>query len=129
MTKSTKALRERNQDDQRGATLEFEAIIKNRRFAVCYLLALASEQSSGVIFDNLVKELSYHESLFVINQQNFSDVIMQELDIAFASGIPYIEHNRVLSPQTRVNIKELMLGAPKEVVETLNEISHKTMSK
>lgn len=66
MTKSTKALRERNQEDQRGATLEFEGIIKNRRLAISYLLAIASEQGSGICFDKLVKEMALHEPLFVI---------------------------------------------------------------
>ena len=129
MTKSTKALRERNQEDQRGATLELEAIIKNRRFAISYLLALASEQDSGVYFDKLVAELASHESFFVIDKQNFAKVIRSELEIAYATGIPFREENRVLFPLTRLNVDELTAGAPGEIVAFLHSISTKVMSK
>lgn len=129
MTKSTKALRERYQEDQRGATLEFEGIIKNRRFGISYLLALASEQGCGLVFDDLVKEMVLYEGLFVIDKQTFLEVMRSELAIAFATGIPFYENKRVLFPLTRVNIGELMLGAPKEVINTVQEISKKTMSK
>lgn len=129
MTKSTKALRERNQEEQRGTTLELEGVIKNRRFAICYLLALASEQDSGVGFDNLVAELASYEPFFVIDKQNFARVMHSELDIAFATGIPFSEQNRVLFPLTRLNIGELTSGAPGEVIAFLQSISKNVMSK
>ena len=129
MTKSTKALRERNQEDQRGATLELEAIIKNRRFAISYLFALASEQDSGVYFDKLVSELASHEPFFVIDKQNFAKVIHSELEIAYATGIPFREENRVLSPLTRLNVDELTSGAPGEIVAFLHGVSTNIMSK
>ncbi len=129
MTKSTKALRERNQEEQRGATLELEEVIKNRRFAICYLLALASEQDSGVNFDKLVMELAAFEPHFVIDRQNFADVMRSELSIAFTTGIPFYEKNRVLIPMTRLNIDELASGAPEEVIKTLQKISSNMMSR
>lgn len=129
MTKSTKALRERNQEEQRGATLELEAIIKNRRFAISYLLALASEQDSGVYFDKLVSELASHEPFFVIDKQNLAKVIHSELEIAYATGIPFREENRVLFPLTRLNVNELTSGAPGEIVAFLHGVSANIMSK
>ena len=129
MTKSTKALRERNQEDQRGATLELEGIIKNRRFGICYLLALASEQNSGVNFDKLVTELAAFDPYFVVDKHNFNDVMRSELGIAFTTGIPFYEKNRVLIPLTRLNIDELVAGAPEEVITTLQKISNNVMSK
>jgi len=129
MTKSTKALRERNQEDQRGATLELEAIIKNRRFAISYMLALASEQDSGVNFDKLATELASHEPFFVIDKQNFTQVMHSELEIAFATGIPFREENRVLFPLTRLNVGELTSGAPGELITFLQSVSAKIMSK
>jgi hypothetical protein len=129
MTKSTKALRERNQEEQRGVTLELEAIIKNRRIAISYLLALASEQNSGVHFDKLVTELASYKPLFVIDKQNFANVMHSELEIAFATGIPFHEENRILFPLTRLNIGELTFGAPGEIIEILQNVSSNIISK
>ena len=129
MTKSTKALRERNQEEQRGVTLELEGIIKNRRFAISYLLALASEQDSGLHFDKLVTELASHEPFFVIDKQNFAKVMQSELEIAFATGIPFHEENRVLFPLTRLNLGELTSGAPGEIIKILQNVSTNIMSK
>jgi hypothetical protein len=123
MTKSTKALRERNQEEQRGVTLEFERTIKNRRFAISYLLAIASEQDSGVHFDKLVTELTSYETFFVIDKHNFAKVMKSELGIAFATGIPFRHKNRVLFPLTRLNISELSSGAPKELIDFLQKVS------
>jgi len=129
MTKSTKALRERNQEEQRGVTLELEGVIKNRRFAISYLLALASEQDSGVHFDKLVTELASHDPFFVISKQNFTKVMHSELEIAFATGIPFHEENRVLFPLTRLNVGELTSGAPGEIIKILQSVSTNIMSK
>lgn len=129
MTKSTKALRERNQEEQRGVTLELEGIIKNRRFAISYLLALASEQDSGVHFDKLVTELASYEPFFVIDKQNFAKVMHSELEIAFATGIPFREENRVLFPLTRLNIGELTSGASGEIIKILQNVSTNIMNK
>ena len=129
MTKSTKALRERNQEEQRGVTLELEGIIKNRRFAISYLLALASEQNFGVHFDSLVTELASNAPLFVIDKQNLANVMHSELNIAFATGIPFYEKNRVLFPLTRLNIGELTFGAPAQVSDILRNVSTRVMSK
>lgn len=128
MTKSTKALRERNQEEQRSTTLELEKTIKNRRFAICYLLALASEKGFSIDFDSMVTELALNGPLFVIDKQNFAGVMRSELDIAFATGIPFSEQNRILFPLTRLNMDELSLGAPKEIIATLQNISEQVMS-
>lgn len=129
MTKSTKVLRERNQEEQRGATLAVEGVVKNRRFAISYLLALASEQGTGVHFDRLLTGLASYESLFVIDKVNFARVMRSELEIAFPTGIPFYEENRVLFPLTRLNIEELTLGAPKQVIGALRNVSKGVMSK
>lgn len=128
MTKSTKALRERNQEEQRSATLELEKTIKNRRFAICYLLALAAEEDCGIDFDSMVNELALNDSSFVIDKHNFVGVMRSELDIAFTTGIPFNEQNRILFPLTRLNMDELSLGAPKGIIESLQSISKKVMS-
>ena len=128
MTKSTKALRERNQEAQRAATMAIETIVRNRRFAVSYLLALASEQGAGVHFDLLLAGLSSHKPLFVIDESGFAEVMRAELEMAFATGIPFYEHNKVLVPLTRLNINELARGAPEQVIETLTNIFKEVVS-
>lgn len=129
MTKSTKALRERNQEEQRSITLGVESIIKNRRFAISYLLALASEQDSGVSFDKMVSELASHEAFFIINKQQFAEVLNSELEISFIAGIPFIDRNRILFPLTKLNVTELSKGAPKEVIALLQDLSKKVLAK
>jgi len=129
MTKSTKALRERNQEEQRGTTLALEGVVKNRRFAISYLLALASEQGVGVHFDRLLTGLASYESLFVIDKVNFAKVMRSELEVAFPTGIPFYEENRVLFPLTRLNVEELVLGAPEQVIGALQNIYKDVTSK
>ena len=46
----------------------------------------------------------------------------EEINIALISGIPFtIKDNDKLYPLTGINISELALNAPSELIETLNE--------
>jgi hypothetical protein len=76
----------------------------------------------------MVNELALNDSSFVIDKHNFVGVMRSELDIAFTTGIPFNEQNRILFPLTRLNMDELSLGAPKGIIESLQSISKKVMS-
>ena len=122
MTKSTRSLRERNQELVRNTSLQFESIIKNRRFAIVYLLAKASENEKKVNLTELINHLKIYPDLFVINTNDFDNVISTELEIAQVAGIPYEYNNNILKPLTKVNIVKLSIGAPSPLISTLDNI-------
>lgn len=121
MTKSTKALRERGQEEIRGLSLSVEKKVKNRRFAIVFALGEASERDKRLDFNILVNRLS-KENLFVIDKSDFIDVMQIDKDIAITSGIPFIEEKGALKPLTKINMDELKIGAPDEVITSLTKI-------
>ena len=64
-------------------------------------------------------------NLFVISDYDLEETINTEIEIAFMAGIPYIL--RIINGQSRLqpikglNIKELEVGAPQYLINTLNE--------
>src|SRR5690606_15475953 len=93
MTKSTKALREKGQDKIRNATLQIESKLKNRRFALVYLLALLGKDNKIGSFDKLITELSEHPDLFVVNQSDFREIMELELkQISITSGLVFVQN-------------------------------------
>ncbi len=122
MTKSTKALRERNQELERSITLKFEPIVKNRRFALIYLLAKASTDNKNLDISKTIFLLKKYPDLFVVNSKDFDTVMISELEIATVTGIPYSFKKNVLSPLTKINIKKASQGAPPKLLSTLNKI-------
>lgn len=125
MTKSTKALRERNQEDVRSLTLKFEPIIKNRRFAIVYCLAKKSEKNENLNYENLIQELIKYPELFVVDKKTFDKVMDQELKIANVAGIPFERKDDMLIPMTRLNLRHLEMGVPKSVIKALDNILKK----
>lgn len=125
MTKSTKALRERNQEDVRSLTLKFEPIIKNRRFAIIYSLAKKSEKNGNLNYRKLIQELIKYPELFVVDKKAFDKVMDRELKIANVAGIPFERKGDLLIPMTNLNIIHLKLGAPNPLIKTLDQILEK----
>lgn len=125
MTKSTKALRERNQSDQRDLTLKNEFKIRNRRFAIVYLLAKKSNENKNLNFNDFLKLLSKYPDLFVIEPSTFEKVMEIELGIANMAGIPYERKGVVLRPLTILDMDALKSGAPPQLLSLLDTISTK----
>ena len=125
MTKSTKALRERNQEEERNITLKYEPIINNRRFAIVYGLAKKSEVNQILNFDKFLIELKRYPDLFVVNKDNFEEIMDKELEIANVSGIPYEREKDKLVPLTELNITHLKVGAPQSIIKALDKIISK----
>lgn len=121
MTKSTKALRERGQSTIRESSMGLEEKVKNRRIAIVYSLALASNENCGVNFQRLLTELLKYEDLFVVNPTDFIRVMSIEIDIAIVSGIPYKTKNNILEPLTRLDLDVLLEEAPKKVISAVQE--------
>jgi len=122
MTKSTKALRERGQADIRNATLGIEEKVKNRRFAISYLLSLASEDKKALDYLKIIVTLEKHPDLFVINSSLFAGAMEQEINIAITAGIPFERKRGMIYPKTLCNLKVLKYGAPEKVVKLIEEI-------
>ena len=123
MTKSTKALRERGQENIRKISLKYERIIKNRRFCIVFALAKCSDLGKKLNFNNLINVMRRYPSLFVIEEIDFHNIMLEELSIAFVTGIPYtLTSENLLKPLTKLNMNVLTEGAPNEIVETVNTI-------
>lgn len=126
MTKSTKALREKGQDKIRGATLQIESKLKNRRFALVYMLALCAENNKELNFKVLIKELLKYPDFFVIDKDDFSRVMRAEIEqMSITSGMVFSEKSGLLTPLVLCDIEYLKKDTPKELLDILNLISQK----
>ncbi|MGI6717955.1 MAG: hypothetical protein ACOX4D_02190 [Bacteroidales bacterium] len=123
LTKLTAALRENNQSVVREATLIYEPKINNRRFAILYILNKAFQSGTKVLFDNILTFFHLHYDSFVITDDNLPSVVQNELEIAYMAGIPFDTINNdgqiFIKPLTGININELSIGAPKEIINIL----------
>jgi hypothetical protein len=123
MTKSTKALREKGQGSIRGATLQIESKLRNRRLAVVYLLALASKDDRKINFKDLIDQLVLYPDLFVINKSDFPRVMREELDqMSVTSGVVFKEDQQGIMPLVTCSIQNLIYSAPEELINTLNHV-------
>ena len=123
MTKNTKALREKGQDRIRNATLHIESKLKNRRFALLYILALCANDNKKLNLKNLLKELLKYPDMFVINRHDFVRVMISELEqMSITSGIVFSKIEDNLIPMVSCNLNYLKCDAPEDLVDLLNKI-------
>lgn len=127
MTKSTKALRERGQQNIRNISLQEENKVKNRRYAIVYCLALCSRDNLRLNYDKFLDQLLKYPNLFVVSNDEFKSVMQIEKDIAVVSGIPFIEKGNILKPLTKISIENLTKDAPPEVTEVIDIIYSKIL--
>mgnify|MGYP002858634826 FL=1 len=125
LTKMNFCLRENGMMSVREATRYYEEIIKNRRFAILYLLNMAYENETTIAVDEIIEIMRAHPNLFVVSDYDLEETINTEIEIAFMAGIPYIlriiHGQSRLQPMKGLNIKELEVGAPQYLINTLNE--------
>lgn len=128
LTKMTSSLRENGQSIVREATIYYEEKIKNRRFAILYLLNLAYQNRTAVSLSDIIDVLKGDKNKFVVDEETLEEIISDEIQIAFMAGIPFVVRimngKDYLQPLIGLNIDELASGAPKEVVEYLNQYSY-----
>lgn len=124
LTKNTGALRENNQAKIRELTLKVEPKIKNRRYAIIYALNKAYLEKTTLDFDTLIDFLNNYPDLFIVNQESFEDVMYSELNIAFMVGTPFsIGINNELKPLVGVDMSEVNLGAPDDLINVMNKFN------
>jgi len=122
LTKSIRALRERGQESIRKFSLVYESCVKNRRFAITYALAKCAENKTTLDFNKFVESLRKHSKYFVINNTKFKQVMAAESKIAVLCGIPFDYQKGIMTPLTKINLKELSKGAPLEVIQKVNDV-------
>ena len=125
LTKMNFCLRENGMMSVREATRYYEEIIKNRRFAILYLLNMAYENNTTIAVDDMIEIMRTYPNLFVVSDYDLEDTINTEIEIAFMAGIPYvlriIDGQNRLQPIKGLNIKELQVGAPQILINTLKQ--------
>ena len=121
LTKNVGALRENNQQSIRELTMQVEPKIQNRRFAVLYILNKAFNQKASVSLNTLVSFMLDYEAYFVIEKERMYHTMCEEINIAIISGLLFeIKGSDIIHPLTGVNINELSLNAPNELVNILD---------
>lgn len=129
LTKMTGSLRENGQALIRKATLNFESQIKNRRFAIIYILNSQFKKGKAEPLKHLESFLTEHPSLFIITERDFEKTLLNEIEIAPIAGIPYEvitnRHGIFLNPKNEINMKEVITQrTPQNVIEVLKEECH-----
>ena len=128
LTKMNFCLRENGQSDVREATMYFETKIKNRRFAILFLLNLAFQNKTAVALSDIIDVLKEDKDKFVVSEEDLEETISTEIEIAFMAGIPYIRRymneKLYLQPTKGLNLNELEVGAPQDVINFLNQYSY-----
>lgn len=125
LTKMNFCLRENGMMSVREATRYYEEKIKNRRFAILYFLNMAYENKTTVAVEDILEIMRTYPNLFVVSDYDLEETINTEIEIAFMAGIPYVL--RIINGQSRLqpikglNIKELQVGAPQILINTLKE--------
>lgn len=123
LTKLTAALREHNQDVIRKATLHYEKIIKNRRFAIIYLLNRAYQNNTYLSLDKLIDFMFENKSSLLTTEADITELLYSEMEICNMAGIPFDVINSFgkikFKPLCGINIEELSSTANEEVVSLL----------
>lgn len=122
LTKSVRSLRERGQEQVRLATMQADEKVMNRRFALAYLLANASNEDKAINFDALTRFMRQHEE-FVVNQGSFEDTMREEIGTAFIVGLPVEVRGTTLKPLTKIDIGVLSYGAPQAILDKVHQMS------
>jgi hypothetical protein len=123
MTKNTRALRERGQAAIRSATMSIETKIKNRRFAIVYALAVASDSQKALDLSLLIEHLKRYPELFVIDDADFARVMNSEIGIATSAGMVFsVSGINRLHPLVLCDVENLSGGAPDQLLSFLSKI-------
>jgi hypothetical protein len=124
LIKDVNALREKGQEQIRNETKKLVGKIRNRRFAIIYLLNDSFQNNIDLEFGKMVDFLEAFPLFFVIAEKAFRKVMSQELSIAFAAGIPFTLNGTQMHPLNGVSTAELCKDAPRELLEILKKYVH-----
>lgn len=115
LAKNSKALRENNQSNIREATMLFDSKIKNRRFAILYLISTNDSISFKRIIDFMLKRTD----LYVVDPTDLERVIAIEFDITNSAGLLCSVARDTIKKSNAINLAELECNAPSNVLHDL----------
>jgi hypothetical protein len=126
LTKLNSGLREHGMSEVREATMYYENIVKNRRFAVIYLLNKAFQEKKELPLNLILSLFRKYPKLFVVSLDQLDEVIHEEVEIAYMVGIPYAivyrGQNVYLKPIQGINMEEASIGAPDTLIDILKTV-------
>ena len=122
LTKNTGALRENNQEKVREITLKLEPKIKNRRLAILHALQNSYKTKQNLNLSKLISSMRNYPDMFVINPDSFEEIMYEEIYIGFVAGIPFKVVNEKLKPLCGINLNELNINAPLNVIKIIDRI-------
>ena len=97
-------------------------------YLILFLLNLAFQNDTAVALSDIIDVLKEDKGKFVVSEDNLEETISTEIEIAFMAGIPYVERymngKLYLQPTKGLNLKELEVGAPQDVINFLNNYSY-----
>lgn len=129
LTKLNTGLRERGMAEVREATLSYESVIKNRRFAIIYLLNKAYKEHKYLPFRMLIDLFKEYPDIFIVSENGLVEIIEEEIEIAYMAGIPYAKvfdprnsDEIFLKPIQGINMEEASVGAPETLLKILESV-------
>ncbi len=118
LNKNVGSLRERNSEDIRNVTQQYNSIILNRRFAIIYIL---NNSDGEVPFDNLISLFNKYYKEFFLPNSKVEEILQSELAICLLAGLllKYKEVNNRLYIErcSKVNNEVLMFEAPSKIIK------------
>ena len=102
--------------------IAFEEFFKQKRSL------FTSDIMPKLDFKQFTAFLKEDPEYFVIGETKFEQIMAMESKIAILCGIPFDYNRGIMTPLTRINVKELSQGAPSEVVKKLNDIYNQLKS-
>ena len=118
LNKNVGSLRERNSEDIRNITQQYNHMILNRRFAIIYVL---NNVDKDICFTDLIKVFKkYYEEFFLPNSK-IEDIIQSELGICSLVGL-LLNYKTTkcginIEKITKINNDVLSFEAPTEIVK------------
>lgn len=125
LTKLNRGLRERGMADIREATMLYESIINNRRFAIIYLLNKAHDTNQLLRFSDIIRLFRKYPQNFIISDNDLDSVVQTEIAIAHMAGIPYDttqqDDDIYLKPHHGINMAEAAIDVPNNLMQILTD--------
>ena len=86
------------------------------------------QNKTAISLSDIIDVLKEDKDKFVVSEEDLEETISTEIEIAFMAGIPFIRRymngKLYLQPTKGLNLNELEVGAPQDVINFLNQYSY-----
>ena len=118
LNKNVGSLRERNSEDIRNITQQYNSIILNRRFAIVYIL---NNIKNVITFKELTLLFKKYYDNFFLPNSNIEDILQSEMSICQLSGLllsyKVENENLYIDRCSSINNEVISFEAPSEIIE------------